>query len=608
MVRAARVRPAEWARPAGRKCHRASRAATRLLIGAAGALGVCGCAGPAPRQEAPSAAADWRSALPDVPADRILPLFDFEADNQQAAFRIDGAPGATGARPPTVQRLDEAPNRPARGGLRFALTPPDEALVCDLRAPSSATAPRDWSTYPLLVLRLLAPADALPLEIELTSGDAPARRWQRSIACAAGWNTLRVDLAAAGDEIDLSDVAAIHLRCRNAASEPVELGLGGIALADNTEQLLGRRDQAAGLYVLRRGPRLVVGETGRFEVAFADGVIVRLSEPGRQNLSAPEGLGPWPVPLREGWNSERPLSAAWDDPARYAIWGPYVRTTQRLVEAGEARVVVDGSWRFVRAAPGAPETASAPTAAPGHAWRYTIYPGGEIYVGVDSSDAGLGWPLARVGYALALQGAAALHVAPPAPASLGRAAPLARIVRAAGGGIVWAAATPALMQSRAALESGDSRRLAVLVGDAPAVGAVRAAHRLSLAPLDAEVDESLARAFAHPPRLRMTAGRLLSSPGVAEGGAPGDWNLDGFNETEGCYEVAPDRGLVRLVFDAPADARGPIRLRIHESAGHVCRASADGRLIPTTARDGQGRVLLRLPASEQAVELEVRVE
>ncbi len=579
--------------------------AAGLLAGCAGSSGgrlrAAGRHGADGNAEAIPLPERMRQTYPDLRSGRFLVLADFNTPRQADLFRIVGARGLSGLQPAITREHCIEATGP--GGLAATLTSARDVLRLDGVRSESPTLPRDWRGFTLLLVNICGPPDGLTLDFAIHSGTEHPLRWSRRVFVRPGWHLYRYDLDRVGSAIDLADVRALSWQAPQLA-RPATLYFDDIILADNTELLTGADGAAQALYVRKRGRHLVVGSEGRFELALAEGVIVAWRAPGaRGNQTVATGLGPWPVPLVEGWQrSARPL--VYDDPALFASWGRRVRATQRVIEASPLRVVVEGRWRFVPAG-GAANVAAA---APAHRWRYTIYADGRVYVRSASGGPAANWPAPLAGWAVALNGRAGfVRVAKPVPASpAGRQPRYVLLTQREDGrpDLLWVPHEPEAARLQVGVVSPDERRLAVLIGQTATDGPVRATHLLRLWPADiddASRAAALAAPYQHPAAIEPTRGRVIRD-------APGDADHDGFNEAEGCYELAPDGGVLRatLVPETPLLFR-PV-VRVHGTGGKTCWAYADGLVLRDAARDAAGNLLIVVPrVVDGPMHLEVNV-
>jgi hypothetical protein len=237
-------------------------------------------------------------------------------------------------------------------------------------------------------------------------------------------------------------------------------------------------------------------------------------------------------------------------------------------------------------------TVPAESDAPGHAWQYVIYPSGALYVCVQSSAPATGWTRPRVGYAIALDGRRGFRRI-DAPASSAPAEPAFLLMARAGverADLLWTWPSATQLSHRRELASADERRLAVIVGDVEASGLVQATHLLRIWPTDIDAAPeagSFAADYRNHAALNLTAGHVMME-------VPGDLDFDGYNESEGVYELALDRGVLRFDFAPGAHVRYDPVFRVHETAGRRCWVYARGRLVKDVGRDVDNNLLFRL--------------
>lgn len=192
-----------------------------------------------------------------------------------------------------------------------------------------------------------------------------ARTWKSRIPLRAGWNTVRLDCEEIGRAVELTDVRQIEWSVAS-LREPLAVHLDDILLVDNSKAILSSRDAPAGsLYATHEGRRLHVGAGGRFELVFRRGLIVGWydlqSDPGRRNNLVNETLGPFPVLLPP----DAPDTLTFNVMDQWAVLGATPTITQSLVEASEARAVVEGEWRW---------TGADADVAPAISWRLLSLP------------------------------------------------------------------------------------------------------------------------------------------------------------------------------------------------------------------------------------------
>lgn len=554
----------------------------------------------------PQAAADTassgherlRRAYADLASGRFHVLADLNSPRQADAFRLLSADGHSEDREQPAISREVIRHETGGGALRFVLTALGDTLELD---GASAAMPGDWQPYTLLLASLHAPTDGLLMELAIRSGPDGGLEFTRRFELQSGWNLLRLDLADAEESADLTDVRSLRWRLV-AGRTPVELHLDDLLLTDNTRRVCGDPAREDELYVLERGRRIYVGAGGRFELGFSGGALVCWRVAGGTNLTVPTGLGPWPVPLATDWAVRAAEPVAYDEAALWEGWGEKVATFQELVEASALRVVLRGTWRF-GAPPGRlPDDAPA---VPRHEWQYVIYSSGEVFASVRSHSAGRGWSAPRVGYALAVDGRHGFSRALHAP-DYGEPDAVRYLLLAQRGeqrpDLLWVPHDPRLASRRLELVSADERRIACLLGDVEASESVESAHLLRIWPTDLERDsaaEMLAADYQQPARLEVQRGRLVTD-------ASGDFDRDGFNESEGCYELELGADTLRVRFEPGRWNRHEPLLRVRGTAGRRCWVYADGRIVGQTGRDAHGALLIRLPLLiSQPVAIEV---
>lgn len=573
-----------------------SRAPGALRALAALLAALAGCEWFQPAQPASPAAASrpklspilerMRQTYPDLQTGPFISLADFESPGQVLLFRTLRADGTQPDDQPTLSIL-RSRNETGAGGLKVVLRGPDDRLVFDGARSSELALIRDWRPYALLLMSLYGPPGGAVVEFTVTSGEAQPRHWTRTLRLKPQWNLVALDVATIGDHVDLADVRALGWRVPGATGG-VELFVDDVILADNRRWVRGEGAAPGELYAFTRGRRLYVGARDRFELALADGIIVRWQDASGENLCDVGGLGPWPVPLPDGWAAPDAAPIAYDDPQLYAGWGPVVATSQTLVEATPARVVVTGEWRW-RSVAAQPDTSTAPE--PGHRWTYTLYPSGALHVQLDSTAPPGGWGQPRVGYALGLDGrrgftAPRMDTVPDAPALVLLARP-----QPGRADLLWTWPERGALPLRRDFASQDERRIATIVGEVPAAAEVHSVHLLRVWPADLDGPPeaaSLAADYARPAQVRVLAGRLVTD-------AAGDRDGDGFNEGEGLFELELADNVLRFTFDPGKVVRFEPRFRVHGTAGRKCWVYARGRPVEPSWRDRGDLLLFELP-------------
>ena len=538
----------------------------------------------------PPTLARMQQAYADLHTGRFVCLADFNTLPQAALFRTLGPDRVEVTDQPEIsvrRSIDET----GAGGLRARLSSPDEQLRFDGERSAKLALLPDWRKYNLLLFNIYGPPGGLMLEFTVESGADTPLRSTRKLFANPGWQLYRIDLAELAEEIDLADVRALCWRASELTA-PVDLYLDDLLLTDNTRYLFGKDAGQGELYGVSAGRRIIVGARDRFELAFADGVIVQWHADDQHNLTVRSGLGPWPVPLPENWSRRRADPVVYDDPTLYASWGARVAATQRIAEQSGFRVVLEGLWRFLPE-PGKNAAGTDSATRPEHFWRYVIYPTGRVYLRVSSQTHDNGWPAARVGYALALDGRSGFERVSPAVYGAGEDTNFVLLSPPdrPRPDLLWCVHTPAAAERQLELASADERRSAVTVGDLEPAEVVETAHLLRFWPWDIDAapeGHTFAADYQHPATISLAHGRLV-------GDAPGDLDRDGFNESEGCYELALAEGLLRFEFQPAPFLRHRSIFRVHGTAGRDCWVYAEGRIIARQGRDVAGNLLFMLP-------------
>jgi hypothetical protein len=237
-----------------------------------------------------------------------------------------------------------------------------------------------------------------------------------------------------------------------------------------------------------------------------------------------------------------------------------------------------------------------------------VYADGRVFVSVTSTPEGAAWPGPRLGWGMIFDGRRGFTcVLPQSGLGASDAIPFALATAGSSGNVLWSPADASGSLFQAQLSAIDGRRSAVLVGDATATGTVRAAHRLRFWPPtidDAATAEALTAEYIRPANLMLDAGTLRRD-------ARGDLNGDGFNESEGCYELAARREELRFLLDPGMLIRPDPILRISDTRSRNATVTIDDQLASgvRTGRDGHGDLLLMLPTvSQQPVRVGVALQ
>jgi hypothetical protein len=541
----------------------------------------------------PPTLARLQKTYADLHTGRFICLADCNSRPQAALFRTLDPSGREADEQPTIsarRSIDET----GAGGLKARLRSPNDQLLFDGERSDKLALVRDWRKYSLLLLSLYGPPDGLMLEFSVCSGTDVPIRWTRSLYAQPGWHLYRFDVNEIGEKVDLADVRALAWRAPDLRA-PVDLFLDDVILTDNTRYLLGAEATDGELYVFTSGRRIHVGARGRFELAFCDGVIVEWHADHERNLTVRTGLGPWPIPLPADWSFRQADPVVYDDPTLFARWGARVAAAQRLVEKSEFRVVIEGLWQFLPS-PGPAAAEPPPPAPPEHVWRYVIYPSGQVYVRSTSRARDAGWPAPHVGYAIAVDGRSGFTRVAPEPAYAGRS-PITFVLLSLPGrerpDLLWCLHSPTAAERQLELVSTDERRVAVTVGELEPADIIDAAHLLRFWPRDLDAapeGQSFASDYQHPATVQVARGRQLTD-------VPGDLNHDGFNESEGSYELAVEDGLLRFRLLPGAALRHQPIFRVHGTASRDCWVYADGLILRGDGRDETGNLLFTLPGA-----------
>lgn len=522
---------------------------------------------------------------PELRAGRFAVIADFERPDQIALFRASTVPAPTriaSPKPPARPRRRGAARRPpyVMGGhcLRVTFRAPDDAVVINNDAADNWYLKADWRPFDLFMMTLSVPTDGLRLRMAVSAGAGDATRTvETTVRVTRGWNIVRLDLAELDARIPLDDVRAIRLTL-DGADAPTTVLIDDVILTADREVLLGDPDAVNGdLFLQRIARRYIVGAGGRFALTFARGQITEWynlrGDPHRlHNLVAGTVLGPEPVVLqRHGGNPD--ILPSVDQNNR-----THITARQQILEMSPVRAVITCERRFPHSAepPRTPhrrngrsprhDRATHPDGLT-HRWRYTIYPTGQLFVTLTTSDPRPTSAAGAVGLAVMAAstdrdvvrthaGSAphdAANAAAPNPrpgdtesATTNTTRPVTyATVRGAG------AFDACLMYVLADAANGDmlhhhddADRWHTLIATRNPTTAPTTTWRcgLLLAPAD-EVTDAAARAaqYAHPPAIA----RALDPPTPS----PDPSHAPRFDHGEGCYLLTPRNGHVRVIID-----------------------------------------------------------
>ncbi|MCK4659334.1 MAG: hypothetical protein KAV82_07415 [Phycisphaerae bacterium] len=527
----------------------------------------------------------------DLQTGRFAVIADFEQTMHMELFRSIST-GRT-----ALHRLSLTSGVDATGGrcLRAVFGRPDDKLIADNRAARSWHLPRDWRDYDLLVMAVHASA-AADLQFTMVSG----QRHLGSIADSriplnAGWNLLRLDLSDAAEHVAMDDLGELRWALPS-LTKPTVLLIDDIILVDNRADLFGDSSgEDGGLYLRRRGRRWDVGVGERFEVGFINGQIKHwydLSEDPLRVRNLVEGgvLGPSVVTL--SGDEDTGVAALGSFPA----WGDRVVARQQLLEASQARIVVQCTWDFL------PPDGEEATDMPTQQWAYTIYPTGELYVHLECTTRTSAWSAERLGMAVSRRAGPTLELLCHGTAQLGDKGRLLHVPYAVLGS--GAAASPELCfvvhDGRSAplmkcLHSPDgTRAIAVAFGGETRKPVQRWDCLIILGAGDSGgglTAEDHALRYCFPPALSPAVGSMVTA-------SEDDRDNDGFHERYGCYVLAPDGNRVLLTIGGGGDSLlcNPVFV-IQGSVGKEAWVYLDHILLEGVCRTANGEVLFQLPGS-----------
>ncbi len=207
-----------------------------------------------------------RAFYQELQAGRYEVLADLEQAPQAQVFRVEGG----GESHLSIRR-----NRLATGAgsLEVRLDGPASTLVADNDQAREWALPRDWHRYELLMASIYAPAPSAAT-LQIRSGTEQVAVWNGpALPLQTGWNLVRIDLADVARQVNLTDIRQIRMQIRTGAW-PFTCYLDDLLLADNTTVVYGDPKAPEGsLYVVKKGRRIHVGSTGRFELVFARGML-----------------------------------------------------------------------------------------------------------------------------------------------------------------------------------------------------------------------------------------------------------------------------------------------------------------------------------------------
>lgn len=529
---------------------RVARPQTAFRLGALllAGLGAAGCQTPdTPRPPVATTQTDRLvQTYPELESGRFATIADFEDPVHLELVQL------VSVSPHARWTHEVRGGRPETGGnaLAFTSASPNDVLVLNNQHADRWYLKRDWRAYDLLLMSIRSPQSAVTANLAVGTGNAAARRFsETSLPLSVGWNVVRLDLAELGESQPLDDIQELRLSLQPSSSAPVVVQVDDILLVSLRETLWGDpRGPEGRTYAQRVGRRFRVGVTGRFELAFAGGLVVEaynlVTDPSRlQNLARRGSLTP--IPVRLGPNG-LPLA---DSSIRQRH---FVESTQRLVEANALRMIVDGEWRLEPSGSADPAASDSP-ALPAR-WRTVIHRTGDVFMTVELSPeatgrAGLVWTAADFA-------ADRTRLCPPKASADPTAAPLCALwngSESATAGLIriYNPGELRLIDQRNPVE----RTVSLLV--APEAGESRPSPRVwhahwtvpGATPLEWAQAVEAARSYQSPPKpvLQVGAWPAANAPTEEDASAAA-----GFDRVLGQYEILPVAGNARLLLGRDA--------------------------------------------------------
>ncbi len=491
------------------------------------AAGCGGTRGPQISTRRPATPDQLQAAYPDLASGRFVVLGDFNTEDQLG--------GITPA-----MRIGHG--RGATGGGAAV------ARVSAGQPVSIEPSVTDWSGQTLLLCSVRVD---LPQSLAVTvAGDGGA--WRRDADLASGWNLLRFDIGEIGMRVDTGQVRRIDL----VPSAATELAIDDLLLADDRSELKAESPRIT-LRTETRGLRVHSGVAGAFELVFQGGLLVDWRSWSEVPLGGSTGVGPWLVAVGPDWNQQPPPTPGGPD----SLAG-----RQRVLESGLRTVV----------------QAETPTGRR----QWTVYPHGAAFLSIQNPRVRDGQ---RAAFLLSVAGTGSFE-ALPGPALSPGERPLGLCLLQQEGpdpDLLWAPGNPTGGRRLTQRFSPGSTDLLVLMGDDPP-GPLAQAFFVSEDELLPERAADLTHVYQHPPRPKVTTGRLVTD-------RAGDLNGDGFNESEGCYELAGrDRRLRMRLAPEAAPLDHPV-FRVQGTRGLRCWVYVNGRIVSEIGRDADGELLFVVP-------------
>jgi len=523
------------------------------------------------------------AAYPDLESRRFQVLADFEEPEQATLFRRE----STGRSDPLVLSTERARPETGVGSLKMALMSSAEQIVASDSPESRWSLYRDWSPYHLLLMNVYSPRDLGGFTFSVRSGtDQPMRYRHPRVFLRPGWNLIRVDLADMADDINLADVREMRF-WSEPLDTPIELYLDDLILVNNEKLLFGEPHPERGdLYVKAMGRRLVVGAEERFELVFHRGQIVQwfdLSHDAARlrNLVGRGSLGPSPVVLS---GDSEPIVRP-DDMGQWSGLGIAAESHQKLIEALPVRVVVQGERRF-----GSLDQALADKG-PDHRWTYSIYPDGRVYLACTGTARSPTFTPPAMGMVFSCDRDLGFNrqLMEQVPVTAGGSlatCPYALFARS-DRGFADLLVVPAHPLVPEPVRTTDDQRLSVL-WRVPLEGeglSFAALCRVWPADIDSPDQASpIALDYCRPLPLLLDVGRLVRTD-------EGDFNNDGYSESQGYYVLQLDGHRARLRIDGRSQLRFSPVFKLVDVVNREVWVYRDGRQVREISRDSQGDVL-----------------
>ncbi|MGB0714986.1 MAG: hypothetical protein ACPGXK_03855 [Phycisphaerae bacterium] len=545
-------------------------------------LASSGCVGPSGGANRTNAASDPGSAVDrlmraysDLRSGRFMIVADFEKPEQMELVGLVNGSGRA-----RIERVSNA-GRELTGAtaLQFTAGDPDDILVFSNANASDWSLKRDWRSYDLLVMSVLAPRESLLMDVTIkVGGEKGYDTVESTVALEKGWNLTRLDLADVADHIPLGDVREFRLSVRGATSGPVTLTVDDLVLATNRQSIMGDPDGSS-LFVERRGRRWHVGSGGQFEIVFAHGQIIgwyNLAEdPYRtRNLAQGTTLTPMPIVL-EG---DEEYEESWKRGT--------LRVHPRITEMTPVRVILESDWIHVTE-PGA-DVADQPF----QKWRYAVYPTGQIYLSVECSSQTPSWTASRMGLTLGIAATAEDGIQTETRTDASDPPTYALVTSEPSNYAMLFTLDRTARYTRTLHRREDGTRelmFAISTND-PIDGVASWNGLLALSALDSATrfgPSLLSKAYAEPPALELLNGAVATS-GRGR-------SAEGFDPGTGAYRLTPDGGACRFIIHGEEQALAAPVFEIEGLSPGNAWVYVDHQLRETVGEDRDGRLVFQLP-------------